>query len=1153
MPDSGFIVLHGNRLEDLRDVVIGWLREHPLPPWQDETILVHSNGIAQWLKIALARPAEAGGLGISAGVSVELPARFLWRSYRSVLGELQVDEHSPYAKERLTWRILRLLPSLLDDPAMAPIARYVADDPDWRKRHALCERIADLFDGYQVHRADWLADWDAGRDVLRDELRRRGQPDAVPAEQRWQPTLWRAIRRDLQATGHADSRHRGAVHQAFVERLVSGDAPAGLPPRVVVFGMSSLPQQSVEALAALSRCAQVMLAVLNPCRHYWADIIEARELLRAPRRRQSAKPGMPAAPRFEDLHLHANPLLAAWGRQGRDFIRLLDEFDDADRYRARFETAGKRIDLFEPPGRDDLLGRLQRAILELDPLPSPDTRDTVAADDDSIRFHACHSAQREIEVLHDQLLARFDAAAAAGTPLDPRDVIVMVPDIEAYAPIIEAVFGAFASDDRRHIPFSIADRTARRSDPVVMAAEFLLSLPDSRLPVSTLLDFLDVPAVAARFGISRDAMPVLRGWIEGAGIRWGLDGAHRDALGVPVGEQNSWLFGLRRMLLGYLAGGAVTLDEIEPYAEIGGLEAEIVGGLAEFVDAVAEALPRLQGRHAPADWDALLRLTLATFLAPTTDAEQLSLERIRQAAAGWADACRDAALEAPLPVNVVREAVLAGLDEIRISQRFIGGAVSFATLMPMRAIPFRIVAMLGMNDGDYPRPRNDSDFDLMALPGGSRPGDRSRRDDDRYLFLEALLSARDCLYIGWCGHSARDNSTRPPSVLVGQLRDYLAAGWRAADGTDGLLTQLTTAHPLQPFSPRYFRAPSPRHPTYAHEWFDAWTHAPNRTHEYLPFELPASLDGRLLAGFLRHPVKAFFTQRLGVHFDAGDDTVVDHEPFALDGMQRYQLAGDVIRTALADRGRDPVDAVAIATSRLQRAGALPIAVLGELDRQRLLHDCSDVAGRYRALLDASLPWREPVPATQVGATRIESSGAELRHLANGTLLQLAWSPNALVGERDGSIRHDRLLDLWVGHLLAHASGRPVLTRIVAPGDDVVLLPIGDRARLATMLASLLAAWRDGMRHPLPLARRTGFAWLRRIEKGEEHARSAALAAYDGSPFNPMPGEREDVYLARAYPDFGALEIAGFVEHVALLAPLLDYAEACAIEPAGAVA
>jgi exodeoxyribonuclease V gamma subunit len=1144
----GFMVLHGNRLEALRDLVMEWQRVHPLSPFDDEVMLVQSNGIAQWIKLALARPEDEGGLGIAAGISVELPARFLWRTYRCVLGEARVHDESPFSKARLGWRILRLLPPLLDAPEMAPVKRYVEDDADLRKLHALAERIADLLDGYQVYRADWLADWAAGRDVLRDDLRHPGEPLAVPEAQRWQPALWRAILADMRESREGspalEQLHRAAIHEAFLARMTSGVPVPGLPPRIVVFGISSLPQQTLEALAALSRHSQVILTVLNPCQHYWADIVEARDLLRAGRRRHGRKPGMPETLRFEDVHRHGNPLLASWGRQGRDFIRLLDHFDDPDAYRNLFETAGRRIDLFETPGGDRLLASVQRAILELEPVPAPGSAATVAADDASIQFHVCNSPQREVEVLHDRLLAMFDAAAADGNPLDPRDIIVMVPDIEVYAPIVDAVFGAFSADDRRYIPYSLADRTARRSDPVAMAAEALLSLPDSRLPVSQLLDLLDVPAVAARFGIEAGSVPVLRAWIEGAGIRWGLDAAHRGAHKVPdAGQQNTWVFGLRRMLLGYLAGHAVTLDGIEPYAEVGGLEADVAGGFADLVEAVAETLPRLAATHSPQAWGDVLRDTLERFLLPSSDAELATVERIRQGVTAWLDACEQARLATELPVNVVREAILAGLDQVRLTQRFMGGAVSFATLMPMRAIPFRAVCMLGMNDADYPRTRNDSDFDLMALPGTSRPGDRSRRDDDRYLFLEALLSARDTLYIGWCGRSARDNSPRPPSVLVAQLRDYLAAGWRA-DGDDTILQQLTVQHPLQPFSLRYFRAPSAQHFTYAAEWQVARDAEPTKRTSELAFQLPARLPARALGEFLAHPVKAFFVERLGVRFDGMTEAGEDHEPFGLDPLERYTIAAEIVRTTLADAQRPTSDAASDAAERVRRSGRLPIGALGEAHARHFAALAADVAGRYREIAGSCV--RHPVlAAVAIGGTRVELEDAVLLAQPDGALLRLTWSPNSLVTKK-GALKHERLICLWTEHLVAHAAGHAVTTRVVAPGADVVLRPLPEGTDVAACLAPLVAAFEAGMRAPLPLARRSAMAWLRCLAdpRGNEgKALGEAQRSYDGTGFgNGTPPECTDPYLARMFSDFAALDGAGFTRWAPLLAPVVQLAE-----------
>ncbi|HBM43484.1 MAG TPA: exodeoxyribonuclease V subunit gamma, partial [Halomonas sp.] len=372
----GFMVVHANRLEDLRGLAVEWMRRHPLGPLENETILVQSNGIGQWLKLALAEDPGNGGAGIAAALDVMLPARFLWQAYRRVLTHVSHDadavpETSPFDKSRLVWRLLRLLPTLAGQPVFEPLAQFLETDRDQRKHYQLAERLADLFDQYQVYRADWLDAWANGHDVL---ITARGEHRPLEEHQRWQPALWRILRDDVAATqGDAGlNSSRAQVHQRFLkatEQLEGQDCPPGLPRRLIIFGISSLPQQTLEALAALSRCCQIVLCVHNPCQFYWADIIEHKDLLRAQRYRQRRKTGMPEAldvlgtgDADDALHLHAQPLLAAWGKQGRDYLRLLDEHDDAGNYQTLFEQQALRIDMFEPFSGEErhcLLSQLQ--------------------------------------------------------------------------------------------------------------------------------------------------------------------------------------------------------------------------------------------------------------------------------------------------------------------------------------------------------------------------------------------------------------------------------------------------------------------------------------------------------------------------------------------------------------------------------------------------------------------------------------------------------------------------------------------------------------------------------------------------------------------------------------------------------------------------
>ncbi|MFT3718460.1 exodeoxyribonuclease V subunit gamma [Pseudorhodoferax sp.] len=1148
----GLMVLHGNRPEDLRALLVAWLARHPLAPLEHETLLVQSNGIAQWLKLALAADPAQGGLGVTAAVRMQLPAQFLWQAYRAVLGRATVPERSPLDEAPLTWRLMRLLPRLLDDPAragpFAPLARFLDGDADLRRRHQLARRLADLYDQYQVYRADWLEDWAQGRDVLRT-LRQGERP--LADEQRWQAQLWRALAEDAGADARQGlAGSRAGVHQRFLDALArhDGPPPPGLPRRIVVFGISALPAQALQALAALGRVAQVLLFVHNPCRHHWTDIVADQDLLRGAYRRQARRAGMPARLDPALLHQHAHPLLAAWGRQGRDYLHLVDGFDDPQGYAARWAGVGAgRIDWFseEPAPAHHLLRQLQDDILDLRPLAETRAR-WPAVDpglDRSLRFHVAHSAQREVEILHDQLLARFDADPT----LQPRDVIVMLPRVDDYAPHIEAVFGRVPRGDARHVPYTVADRGERGREPLLMALELLLQLPESRFAASGVLDLLEVGALRRRFGLADDALPLLKRWIEGAGVRWGLDAAQRAALGLgAAGAANSWRFGLERMLLGFAVGAGAAFDGIAPFDEIGGLDAEALGPLAALLRALRQSLDELAQPATPAQWAERLRRLAQRFFAPAEPREQLRLQQLMRGLDQWLDECAAAQFDEALPLAVVRERWLAALDRHGLQQRFMTGGVSFCTLMPMRAIPFRLVCLLGMQDGDFPRPVVRDDFDLMQHDW--RPGDRSRRDDDRYLLLEALLSAREQLYVSWVGRDIRDQSLRAPSAPIGQLRDHLAAGWRLAGHADApaaLLRALTIEHPLQPFSPRYFAADAPAAPaldglySYGREW-QAAHRAPGpaaagAAPALLPAPAPqAPLTLAALADFLAQPAEAFFRQRLQVRFDAAGEPALDAEVFALDGLLRWQLEAQ-LRAALqpwADaqppQALTPAalaEAVRAQAGQLLRSGRLPLRAFGELAAEDLQQRLLRTLGHYA---QARAQWPAPEPARRQLQWRDADSGLAVddplppRQLpaadgggGDGVPARLALANGRL---HDGStLSWQHIVRHWPAHLALQIAAGPTRTVLASESGLVRLAPLA-RAEAEAALATLVRAWAAGMREPLPLACRTGFAAL-----AEEVPGRQSQGVYDGG--HQRRGEAARAALARAYPDFAALRSA----------------------------
>jgi exodeoxyribonuclease V gamma subunit len=1175
----GFIALHSHRSEVLADTLTAWLRAHPLHPLESEVVLVQSNGMAEWIKIELARQS-----GVCAATRVELPSRFLWRTYRQVLGTHQVPPDSPLDKLPMTWRLMALLPTCLEDPVFKPVAGFLrGDEPD--RLLQLASRLADLFDQYQIYRPDWLQDWSAGRDVLR----KSAGAVALAQDQLWQAELWRRVLATLDEAQRQATRP--ALHARALAHVQSGQPLASaVARRVSVFGMSHMPGQLLEMLAALAVHSQVMLAVPNPCQYHWGDIIDGREWLQAERRRHADRGEALAHLPLAQMHLHAPTLLAAWGRQGRDFIRQLDAFDDLQA--ARQLTQWPRLDFFDDvPGEDGsrLLAQLQRRIRDLEPSSgeSSPKAHPLSAGDASLVFKMAHSPVRELEVLHDQLLQWFHTPPGDQN-LSPREVVVMVPDIELMAPAIRAVFGQYKRSDARFIPFDMADLGAQAISPLIHALEWLLALPQQRGRMSELVELLEVPALAARFGLKDEHLPTLTRWMAGSGIRWGLSAEHRTGLGLGMcGDDNSALFGVQRMLMGYACGADPVRSDsagATPYPEVGGLDAELAGSLAHLLQALIGWWQTATQDATPASWAERGRALLAAMFKPRDDNDRNALSALDQALTDWVRACGEAGFAQAVPLAVARSAWLEALKTPRLEQRFRAGGVTFCTLMPMRAIPFKAVCLLGMNDGDYPRRSPRADFDLMGLPGMSRPGDRSRRDDDRQLMLEALLSARQVLYVSWSGRSVRDNSEQPPSVLVSQLRDEIDLLWGK-----GTAEHLTTTHPLQPFGRAYFEAGTGLQ-TYAKEWQAAqvgrstesgnpWeaAHAAESARlgrEQVFFEqglAPTESRGSKglgllpplesaqgvpvihllqLGRFLRKPVGAFFRERLQVHLEDERSELHDEELFGLGGLDLYQLLDHELQHVPAPLSADTVPVhVQQVVQRLRQAGALPLAGVGTLEAQKL-------SARLQAMLGAVLREREAYPEAAervlvdlshpqvalqdaLGDVLVGMGVHEGGHLS----LHLRASDLASFKTQKPLAYPDKLIDIWLLSLAAAAMGKPF--QCVVVGRNAVLrVQAQEREAARAQLFGLLAIWAEGMCWPLPLPPGVALQWVKDPDN------SNALAdAYEGSEFKTAEKDK-DPALARTYPTVNDLLATGEFDRLAraVYAPLKAWAEQIVIEP-----
>ncbi|MGC8400615.1 exodeoxyribonuclease V subunit gamma [Enterobacter mori] len=996
-------VYHSNRL-DVLEALMEFIveRERLDDPFEPEMVLVQSTGMAQWLQMSLSRK-----FGIAANIDFPLPASFIWEMFVRVLPD--IPEQSAFNKQSMSWKLMSLLPDMLSGDAFAMLRHYLNDDTDKRKLFQLASRTADLYDQYLVYRPEWLTAWEAGERV-----------EGLPEAQVWQAPLWKALVEHTEALGQP-KWHRANLYQRFISILENAsERPARLPSRVFICGISALPPVYLDALKALGKHIDIHILFTNPCRHYWGDIQDARWLSRLVTRQRRRlfedrsvplfKDSSTAAQLFDDEGIQnlPNPLLASWGKLGRDYIHMLSDITS---------SGEGDVDAFVEIESDSLLHNIQLDILDLEnravmgvteeEFERSGRKRKLDPDDRSITLHVCHSPQREVEILHDCLLAMLQD----DPELTPRDIVVMVADIDSYSPFIQAVFGSATGE--RYLPYAISDRRARQSHPALQAFISLLSLPDSRFISEDVLALLDVPVLAARFNINEEGLRYLRQWVNESGVRWGIDDDNVQEFELPPTGQHTWQFGLTRMLLGYaMESSQGEWNDVLPYDESTGLIAELVGHLASLLMQLNRWRRELMQPRPLDAWLPVCREMLTDFFLPDSETEA-AMALIEKQWQAIVDEGVNSHYQEAVPLSLLRDELTLRLDQERISQRFLAGPVNICTLMPMRSIPFKVVCLLGMNDGIYPRALPPLGFDLMS-PKPKR-GDRSRRDDDRYLFLEALISAQSKLYISYIGRSIQDNSERFPSVLVQELVDYIGQSHylpgdeaRNCDESEQRVkAHITFCHTRMPFDPVNYVANE--HQSYAREWLPAakkegWRIPISFRNWMNSLE---TLTFEQLQRFWAHPVRAFFQQRLQVNFRSEESEIPDAEPFILDGLERYKLNLQLLNALVEQQ-----DAATL-FRRYRAAGQLPYGAFGEIVWEA---QCQEM----KALAERVIECRQPGKSIEID---LDCNGVHL----TGWLTQV--QPDGLLRWRPSMLSVSQGLQLWLEHLVYSAGGNMGESRI----------------------------------------------------------------------------------------------------------------------------
>ena len=1043
------------------------LADPPADPFAGEVVAVPTRGMERWLTQRLSARLGAGEGredGVSANVAFPSPARLAGEAVAAASG---IDpQHDPWLTDRIVWPLLEVVEAALGEPWLQVLAAHLGtragapDEARRARRLSSIRHIAELFDGYARHRPAMLLAWSSG------------EPAGIRADARWQAELWRRLRARIDVLDPA-SRLDGAC------RWLRGDPSlVDLPERVSLFGLTRLPAATLEVLGALAAGREVHMFALHPSPVLWADV----EAVTADRR---------VVRRGDDptAHLAANRLLASWGQDARELQLILGA------------AAGAVVDHHHPVahGQRTLLERIQ-ADVRANRQPAPLGRELRALDpgDRSIQVHACHGRSRQVEVLRGAILHLLEEEPS----LEPRDVIVMCPDVETFAPLIQATFGAgqIAGDEDDVLPDDVrppdlrvrlADRSLRQTNPLLGVVAAMLDLAGGRVTASAVLDLADRAPVRRRFGLDDDDLARIEDWVSEAGIRWGLDAEHRRPYKLDALGAGTWRAGLDRILLGVttsetLRGGVLALDDVDSGA------IDLAGRLAELVDRLGASLDALTTAQPIDGWAASIA-GAADALAATTagDAwQRAELQRLLDdvvASATAGDAVNPIVLE-PAEVRALLADRLAGRPT---RANFRTGHLTVCTLMPMRSVPHRVVCLLGLDDGAFPRrAARDGDDLLLDDP---HVGDRDPRAEDRQLLLDALLAATDRLVITYTGNDERTNVERPPAVPVGELLDAIDATVSCEDGRPAR-EHVLVRHPLQPFDPRDF---VPVAHAGGRPWgFDRVTldgaraiagGARPAAAPFLAGPLPepgadvVELDD--LVRFVSHPARAFLRQRLGVGVGDFSDELSDVLPVELDALEQWAVGQRLLDALLA--GVPVAEAVEVEIAR----GALPPGKLAEPVLARIRPIAEQIAVEVNA---------------QCGAGFVPGS-ADV-NLALGDGRRLSGTVPGVDGDVVRAVAYSRVrpnarLAAWV-RLLALTVARPgrpfeALTigraRPGAPDHARVTIarigPLG--VDVARVELEAIAELRDrGLREPLPIACLSSAAWARAAATGKDPVQAA---------------------------------------------------------------
>ncbi len=1039
-------IIHSNKVENLHDELCHLLKHKPLPnPFDVETIVCPSKAMAKWINNRFTQK-----MGIAAHYDYPMPSSWVWNLASSLLPD--VPEQDPLQRELSSWQIFHLLEDQ-DDELFDVIKDYLDNDSDSTKRWSLSKKIALVFERYQHFRPELIKQWHKQK-----------------AED-WQGKLWQLLTQNF-------STDRVHLLESLGQFIVNKRNDVNLPERIVFFSVSAMPPLLFKNIQALAQCTEVYFFVLSPSEHYWSDLVSLKQ-----QARQRLK-----SPELNDYFTTGHELLASWGRQGQVFQdMLLYELDD---------SITEYYDPYDNNFGPHLLNQLQKSLFELS--------DEIAfvESDDSIRFNRCHSPLRECEVLHDQCLGLLEDDA-----ISPEDILVIVPNMDQYAASIEAVFKKTIDQHKvkPFIPWNLSDSSLQAENPLIRTFLNVLTLPSSRFTASDILAFLDCTELMQRFNIAETDKTVIRDYINQAQVHWGFDSEHKADFNLPEILQNTWQQAQQRFFNSYAIDEQEMINDVPPLQGFSSSRATVISRFMLLLDTLFYWRKRLAYPRASAQWQNDLNHCLDDLFLSSEDG---CLQLIRDAIDEHViqSTQKNSQKHVKLHRELLQQWLSDYFDNSQGAQRYFTGGITFCGMRPMRSVPFKVIVMLGMNEHDFPRHNKPIEFDLMASKW--QPGDLSLGDEDRYLFLEAILCAREYLIISYCANSLKDNAIKEPSHLVSELCDYLDSHFSTKQIKElSMSQQLSTQFAMHAFSVKNY---TDNYQSYNKFWCQVAEKlnvddVEDATDSGISYQQEDTVEANLkqLIICLKDPLKSYFNHQLKIKlFETAD--AEDDEPFSLNALQKWSLKQQLINDKLLQKK------ASLSHQKVQTS--LPHGQYAQVCLDEIKSDLEDQFSGLENYLSQ--------PSTSVKIEFNMNDGAlltgKVEHYYQG-LGQLMISPSNFGAKP--------FIECWLNHCALCASKQlsEAENSVLRCKDKIINFNYVTQADALNILLDAKNIMQQALQMPLTVLPKCSFAYQYQLTINDgEKALQDTLLKWHGNPRNEASlGEKENDMVALTFKQFYA--------------------------------